>query len=207
MAYGAAPAEAHEVHRVHVAGGAMVPRQYRERTWVDPRQEFRVSPTQGIGSFARAPIRGGEVVEIVGGVLMTDEGFVAFQRDAPRYNAIQVGEGLHLVERVEVTARREGGSLNHSCDSNLWMADEVTLVARRDIAPGEELTADYALFTAQPDWTLDRPCSCGAPTCRGAITRDDWRRPDVQDRYYPHFSPFLNRRIEQLRAASSKAHP
>lgn len=172
----------------------------RDRTWVDPRQEFRASPTQGIGSFAQALIRGGEVVEVVGGVVMTDEEFAAFQRTATRYNAIQIGEGLHLVERAEVTGQRQGGSLNHSCDANLWMADEVTLVARRDIAPGEELTIDYALFTAQPEWRLDQPCRCGASACRHTITGDDWRLPDVQLRYYPHFSPFLNHRIERLRS-------
>ena len=28
--------------------------------------------------------------------------------------------------------------MNHSCDSNTWMEDEATLVARRDIESGEE---------------------------------------------------------------------
>ena len=35
---------------------------------------------------------------------------------------------------------------NHSCDPNVWMQDEVTLAARRDIAIGEELTIDYAMI-------------------------------------------------------------
>lgn len=179
-------------------------RQYRERTWRDPRQELRESPTHGIGSFASAPVQCGEVVEAVGGVVMTEEEFRAFQREVVRYNAIQIGEGLHLVELAEVTERQAGGSLNHSCDSNLWMADEVTLVARRDIAAGEELTIDYALFTAQPGWTLDQACQCGEPACRHVITGNDWRLPEVQRRYYPHFSPFLNRRIEQLRQLSAQ---
>jgi len=118
--------------RHHCGGTVTARRRYRERTWVDPRQEFQVSPTQGVGSFARAPIRKGEVLEVVGGDLMDEEEFRAFVWETPRFNAIQVDESLHLVERSEVTKRRAGGSLNHSCDSNLWMADEVTLVARRD---------------------------------------------------------------------------
>ena len=172
------------------------PRRYREQTWVDSRQEFRVSPTHGVGAFARAPIQCGEVVEIVGGVVMTDEDFRVFQQVTPRFNAIQIDEHLHLVEAPKVTEQCRGGSLNHSCNSNLWMSDEVTLVARRDIAVGEELMVDYALFTAQADWWLDQPCACGARVCRHTITGDDWRLEDVQKRYYPHFSPFLNRRIE-----------
>lgn len=185
----------------------MQPRRYRTQTWMDPRQEFRASPTQGIGSFECAPILRGEVVEIVGGVVMTDEAFHAFQANMPCYNAIQIDEHLHLVERPKVTERRAGGSLNHSCDSNLWMADEVTLVARRDIAPGEESTVDYALFTALPDWRLDQPCRCGALVCRHIINGNDWQLPDVQQRYYPHFSPFLNRRIERLWKLSKVASP
>jgi hypothetical protein len=178
-------------------------RDYLGRTWVDPRQDFRASATQGVGSFALAPIPCEEAVEVIGGVLMDEEEFRVFARKSARYNAIQVDEGLHLVERPEVTEQRAGGSLNHSCDSNLWMADEVTLVARRDIATGEELTVDYALFTVQPGWELDRPCRCGAPNCRGAIKGEDWRLPEVQGRYYPYFSPFINRRIDRLRRLGS----
>ena len=171
------------------------PRRYRGQTWVDPRQGFRASPTQGIGSFALAPIREGEAVEVVDGDLMDEEEFRAFVRNTPRFNAIQVDEGLHLVERPEVTERRAGGSLNHSCDSNLWMADEVTLVARRDIAAGEELTVDYALHTADPDWELDGPCNCGSALCRGTVRGSDWRLAEIQERYRGHFSPFINERI------------
>lgn len=178
--------------------------KYRTHTWVDPRQEFRSSPTQGIGSFARAPIHGGEVVEVVGGVVMTEAEFRAFQRTTPRFNAIQIDDNLHLVEAPEVTQRRAGGSLNHSCDSTLWMGEEVTLVARRDIAAGEELTIDYALFTAQPDWTMDQPCRCGTAVCRHIITGNDWKIPSVQERYYPHFSPFINARIDRLRRAQNE---
>ena len=39
--------------------------------------------------------------------------------------------------------------MNHSCDPNTWMEDEVTISARRDIQAGEEITADYALWVAE----------------------------------------------------------
>ena len=149
------------------------PRRYRGQTWNDPRQGFRASPTQGIGTFALAPIRDGEAVEVVGGVLMDEEEFRAFVHKTLRFNAIQVDEGLHLLEHPEVTERHAGGSLNHSCDSNFWMADEVTLVARTDIAADEELRVDYALHTADPDWELDGPCNCGSALCRGTVRGSD----------------------------------
>ena len=161
---------------------------YRPETWTDPRQLISPSPIHGMGVFARDAIGQGEPVEIIEGVVMTEEQFRAFQPTTPRFNAVQIDEGLHLVERTEVTRRRLG-SLNHACDSNLWMADEVTIVARWDIAAGDELTIDYALFSAQPDWVMDTACHCGSPVCRIVITGNDWKLKVVQDRYFNHFSP------------------
>ena len=177
----------------------MTSRSYRTKTWIDPRQEFRASLIQGIGSFARAPITQGEVVEILGGMVMTAGEFRAFVQTLPRFNAIQIDEQLHLVELPEVTVQRGGGALNHSCDSTLWMADEVTLIAGRAIAAGEELTVDYALFSGEADAGLEQGCRCGSPVCRHIITGNDWQLPEVQQRYCPHFSPFINARIERLR--------
>lgn len=134
---------------------------------------------------------------------MTEADFRAFALTTPRFNAVQIAEDPHLVEAPEITQQRAGGSLNHSCDSNLWLADEVTPVARRDIAPGEEITIDYALFTVQPEWALEQPCRCGADVCRHTITGNDWQRLEVQQRYYPHFSPFINARIERRRHEQS----
>jgi SET domain-containing protein len=92
-------------------------------------------------------------------------------KQGSRYNAVQIAEDAHLVERPEVA---EGccGSLNHSCDSNLWMSEEATVVTRRDIAAGEELTLDYAMHTRIPSgsWTARATaalCSVVAP-CAGA---------------------------------------
>lgn len=88
--------------------------------------------------------------------------------------------------------------INHSCDPNLWMADNVTVVARRDIHPGEELTGDYAIWESDPEYRLE-PCSCGSPICRGIVTGNDWMLPELQVRYEGHFLPFITRRIERLR--------
>ncbi len=86
---------------------------------------------------------------------------------------------------------------NHSCDPNLWMQDAVTISTRRQIATGEELTIDYALFTANPGWSM--PCRCRSRRCRGVVTGDDWRRSDLQVRYRGHFAPFITELIKQQR--------
>jgi SET domain-containing protein len=171
-------------------------KSFLRQTWFDPRLEFRKSSISGNGMLALEPIKQGEIVCIVGGSVLTDSEFEAFQATHSLYNSIQIDDHLHLVEDPEIT-RYVDDTMNHSCDSSAWMADEVTLTARRDIESGEEVTVDYALFTTQSNWMLDRRCRCGSPHCRRIITGDDWRREDVQERYRNHFSPFINRRIER----------
>ena len=171
---------------------------YLPETWVSPKQDIRPSPIQGMGIFAGQTIKQGEAVEIIGGQVMSEVEFEMFQRNTPLYNAVQIGEGLHLVELLNNTYNRKG-SLNHSCDSNLWMADAVTIVARFEIAMGQELTVDYALFTSQSHWIMDSMCQCGTAVCRKTITGNDWKLRGVQERYQNHFSPYLSERINQFR--------
>jgi hypothetical protein len=39
------------------------------------------------------------------------------------------------------------------------------------------------------------------------VTGDDWKRPDLQQRYEGYFSLYLQRRIDALRAASVNGMP
>jgi SET domain-containing protein len=58
--------------------------------------------------------------------------------------------------------------INHSCDPNTFIRctpDRAEFYARRAIAKGEELTADYG--NSHHDGKL--PCRCGAAKCRGFI--------------------------------------
>lgn len=55
---------------------------------------------------------------------------------------------------------------NHSCDSNTAFRG-LDVVALRDIAAGEELTLDYAMFCDESMTPFD--CQCGSAACRGRI--------------------------------------
>jgi SET domain-containing protein len=58
--------------------------------------------------------------------------------------------------------------INHSCDPNTFFRCTPTraeVYARRDIAPGEELTVDYG----ESHHNGRLKCRCGAKNCRGAI--------------------------------------
>ena len=142
--------------------------------------------------FALEPIKNSEIVVIWGGTLFTRSQIRAGK--AKPHGISEIGEGLYLAS-LPHEPNSPDDFMNHSCDPNVGMADEVTLVARRDIVAGEELTADYAMWSTDPDWVLHTPCNCGSPLCRKKITGNDWKLDELQSRYDGHFSPFINTRV------------
>jgi uncharacterized protein len=154
--------------------------------WLTPRAEVHASAIQGQGLFANTRITTGVVVMRLGGQLIDD---AALGRLLPPYSSLTVTNGLHLLIDPAHPVRYG----NHSCDPSLWHADATTLIARRDIEPGEELTIDYATHTGIETWTMN--CACGSAICRGIVTGRDWRLPHLQRAYGHHWSPPLLDRI------------
>lgn len=73
------------------------------------------------------------------------------------------------------------------------------MVARRRIEVGEEVTYDYALSeTKSPFPILECECACGSPWCRKTITPNDWKQPEIRERYRGHFLPYVERKIESI---------
>jgi hypothetical protein len=107
---------------------------------------------------------------------------------------IQIDDDLYIAPANE--EEREGSMLysNHSCNSNLGMRGEITFVAMRDIAAGEELTHDWC--TTDND-IYSVKCKCGAPNCRGTLTGKDWQKPELQKQYAGYFSAYLQKKIDQ----------
>jgi uncharacterized protein len=171
-------------------GEALSERQYPERSWLSPFLEVRESRIEGRGLFATDQIEPGTVIATMGGTVVTDVEFRGLR--LTKYSAAAIGEGLNILHSHD-TPLQYG---NQSCDSNMWMDDEITISARRVIPQKVDATIDYALFTVAPTWWMQ--CRCGAGSCRGVVTGDDWRLPAVQERYRGHFSPFINHRIDEV---------
>jgi SET domain-containing protein len=164
-----------------------LPRLYQPRSSLSDALVIGLSGIEGNGIFARRDIHPGEVVIVFGGMVIDDARLEA----GHPHSSLAIAEGRHLLHAADDPAQY----LNHSCDSNAWMRDDVTVIARRRIEAGEELTLDYALVTVNPNWGMG--CNCGASTCRGAATGNDWQRVVLQRRYEGHFSPFINDRIRR----------
>jgi hypothetical protein len=81
---------------------------------------------------------------------------------------------------------------NHSCNPNLGVRGEITLVAMRDIRVGEELTHDWAT-TDDDEYSVE--CECGAANCRKILTGKDWQKPELQKRHASYFSAYLADKI------------
>ena len=157
--------------------------------------ESRETPGKGHGSFAVAPIRAGTFVVCFGGTPMDFATFTTYPLER-RSRSIQVDHDLVILGPPQ---REPGDSINHSCEPNLGLVAANRLVARRDVAAGEELTYDYSTSDSVAYDEFD--CACSTPTCRGTVRGTDWSRPAIQIANRGWFSPYLARRIDGLRQA------
>jgi len=166
-----------------------------QRNWIRPGIVMGDSPIHGRGMFAGRKIESGEVL------VVWKEGYTD---RAGAMEAVREGKGIMQwdedVYSHETDRHSEEHSINHSCDPNSWMADAYTVVARRGIADGEEITVDMAMFMEDEEYVSSWVCNCGAASCRGKVTGKDWRSTELQERYRGHFSPLINKRIRAMRS-------
>jgi len=158
--------------------------------------EVRPSRIEGLGIFAARAFRAGERIRRVN-VL----------REVTPEQPIRE----ELGERVDHCSYPNGKVVllgfpdrhaNHSCDPNAYELFEGTvsyIVARRDLALGEEITVDYNINIANG---TAQSCRCGTARCRGLIVGDFFRLPkDWQREYRPLLAEwFVERYRERIEA-------
>lgn len=160
-------------------------------SYISPRAaKGRRSGIEGRGLIAVEAIGRDEVVAVKGGHIVDTLTLHALP-ERLQNSEIQIADGLHLAALDEAEYEPVMLFLNHSCEPNVGFAGNIVLVAMRDVAAGEELTTDYALFD---DYQGSMRCRCGTASCRGTIDGRDWRRPELQRRYGRYFSWYLQRR-------------
>jgi len=142
--------------------------------------EVKTSSVEGLGLFALRHFLAGQRIRLINVVreitpsspLRPDLGERADHCDYPDGKVVLLGSPDRYV--------------NHSCDPNayvLYEGEHSFLVARREIAAGEEITCDYNInITGGTAW----PCHCGAARCRGMTTGDFFQLPPhIQREYRP----------------------
>lgn len=162
------------------------------KSWLNPTVTVNKSSIHGLGLFASNMIEKDEVVAILGGTTLTDYEVEEKMKDGERYDGVVLDRNLNL----SISPKDWPGIYgNHSCDPNLRMKDAVTVVARRDVRPNEELTTDYAIYTISSNWSMR--CGCASGSCRKVITGNDWKLSELQARYRGQFSPVIQKLMEE----------
>jgi uncharacterized protein len=170
------------------------------RSWLSPKvRKERGSGVAGDGLFAISSISAGEVVAAKAGHII-DRGTLVANARLIRGAEVQIGDDLFIAPLTPDEFDASMMSINHCCEPNLGTAGNMLYVTMRDVDAGEELTLDYAMYATSTTQEFD--CACGTASCRKRITNQDWRRPDLQERYRGYFSWYLERKIAQLRERS-----
>ena len=159
-------------------------------SYLSPKLEMKACPDKGgFGLFAIEPLVKDEVLAVWGGFVVPSARLKEYS-EYTRTHGLQVEDDLYL---LPLTEDDPSDYFNHSCAPNAGLLGQITLVAMFPIEPGEEICFDYAMSDSNP--YDEFVCGCEAPTCRGRITAQDWKRSDLQQRYQGYFSPYLQRRI------------
>jgi SET domain-containing protein len=159
--------------------------------------EVRPSAVEGLGLFALHRCHAGERIREVNVVR-------EITAEAPLRP--ELGERIEHCDYPDgkvVLIGPPDRHVNHSCDPNTYILYEegrCFIVARRDIAAGDELTCDYNMnITGGDAWE----CRCGAARCRGSTTGDFFLLPEaIQHEYRPLLAGWFVRthreRLEEL---------
>ncbi|PWH12421.1 MAG: SET domain-containing protein-lysine N-methyltransferase [Anaerolineae bacterium] len=170
-------------------------------SYLSPKLEVRAAPHKGgFAVYARQALEKDELVCVWTGRAVT---FAELQQlsDSEKSHTIQIEDEIYLAPLG--LEEEPADFINHSCDPNAGIRGQVSLVAMRPIAAGEEITFDYAMADSTPydEFT----CACGSPRCRGRVSGDDWKRSDLWERYDGYFSAYLQRKIVRLQSLKSTA--
>lgn len=157
--------------------------------WLNPKTEVRKSPICATGIFAKQEIKKHEIIRVTGGLILP-------KRDLDKYNkllnyvvdnvALDISEDFFIAPTYEDL--QQTATINHSCNPNAGFLDTITIIAIRNIIPGEELVWDYAF--SQTDFAKFN-CNCKSKNCRKIITTEDWKIKRIQEKYGQYFSPYL----------------
>jgi uncharacterized protein len=159
--------------------------------WLSPKAKVIKSEIFDFGIFAVKKIKKGELVSVTGGLVVTKKDIKEYREACDFDPELQIGDNFFLVP-PENKDRKRMCSFNHSCNPNVGLLDSVAVVAMRDVKAGEELTQEYATWASS---LAPFKCNCGSKNCRKTIRTDDWKRKEIQKKYWRYYSPYLKRKL------------
>lgn len=147
---------------------------------MNPKLEVRKTDSYGRGVFAKELVEKDEMLFVMGGYILTNEDDNAMRYDVAD-KGIEISEKFMIGPRsAEDLARMPQHYVNHSCDPNAGFKGQIFMAALREIPAGEQAAYDYAMVMCpdpESNTFFRMECRCGAPSCRGSVTDDDWKLP------------------------------
>ena len=128
--------------------------------WINPKVKSVNSNIEGLGTVALKKIPKGETIAVLGGMIVP-------KKDIAKYHkimgdvGIQINDDFFIVPATREELKRTG-VFNHSCSPNCGFSDSITLIAIKDINPGEEMVFDYA-FSETSTQNFKCNCKSGGP--------------------------------------------
>lgn len=157
--------------------------------------------TFGKELIASKNIQKGTILAIFQGLRITTEEAKQITRTEKEdsHYIMQIDDNVWLLP----LKREKADYFNHSCEPNTGFdnrrAQADTLIAIRDILPGESISYHYA-FTDADDEYFSFTCECGATTCVGNFFIELFQNDiEFQNKYWDYLAPYLRDRIEEKR--------
>lgn len=114
----------------------------------------------GQGLYAKKNIKMGEnILKFTGAIIDFNKAVLK----APGYE----GDPLQISKSIYVNLQPPGRFVNHSCEPNAGIKNDIELVALRNIKVGEEIYFDYSTTMDEDYWVMQ--CGCGSTNCRKVI--------------------------------------
>jgi hypothetical protein len=169
----------------------------REYSWINPKMVMKKKPLIDNGIFAKAEIKKDELLAVFGGYVMTLKEESRLPEKIRDYSH-QISPEF-VIGVIDDNRIQKVDYFNHSCNPNAGFKGQIFLVAMRKIKKGEEVTFDYAMVLSHaPGVELYKmKCLCGSTKCRGYVTEDDWKIPELQKKYRGYFQYFLQEMIDK----------
>jgi len=123
------------------------------------------SPIHGLGMFAKKNLKAGEIVAGWGGHLITEKELRQLPVEIAHNYALEVYPGFYLAEISKKELDR-ADFINHSCNPNCKVVKKLIMIAKRNVAKGEELTCDFSVDKTSGIKTL---CNCRNKNCKKII--------------------------------------
>lgn len=129
--------------------------------------------TFGKGIFAKKFIKKGEeIFKFTGNLINFKQ---TLERENNFGDPLQIGKDLYL--NLEEPMR----FINHSCNPNAGIKNNVVLIAFDDIRKGEEIYFDYSTTMDEDHWVMQ--CKCGNANCRNIIKDFKYLPAQVKQKY------------------------